>query len=77
MQLRITWLLLRNGVSRDPLLTFLEQEVWVEPTCLIWDQFLKSREADPSHPVPIKADPTLTLSSSPATSLSFLTEEET
>ena len=49
----------------------------MEPTCLIWDQFLKSREADPTHPVPIKADPTLTLSSSPATSLSFLTEEET
>ena len=43
MQLRITWLVLINGVSRDPLLAFLEQEVWVESTCLIWDQFLKSR----------------------------------
>lgn len=77
MQLRITWLVLRNGVSKGPLLTFLELEVCVGSTCLQWGQFLESRQADPTHLAPIKADTALTLSSSPATSLSVLTEEET
>lgn len=46
MQLRITCVVIKNAVSRDPLLIILELEVCVESTHHVWDQRPQTSEAD-------------------------------
>lgn len=76
MQLRITWVVVKNAVSRALLLIILELEVCVESTHKAWDQLPQTNEADSPSCFSPSIVHSLALFLCPNFFFFFLTEEE-